>query len=184
MRRRVEKDISHWPKTGGVLRGSGRGGLNSASRASHGRSGNGVSLASLRPTNETKSFPSSSTPALVRAVDLRDTPHWRCTCNDGAPLHLIHLPQRLHPRARPLSLLRPHIFQIQSTEYVAHLIILAGQMPMATSTVLQVGQLRSGAAWHRRGPRPAVTTAAADDGKSKSKSESPWVSPTTHNPEP
>jgi hypothetical protein len=28
MRRRVEKDISHWPKTGGVLRGSGRGGLN------------------------------------------------------------------------------------------------------------------------------------------------------------
>ena len=27
MRSRVEKDVSHWLKSGGVLRGSGRGGL-------------------------------------------------------------------------------------------------------------------------------------------------------------
>jgi hypothetical protein len=28
VRRRVENDVSHWLKNGGVLRGSGRGGLN------------------------------------------------------------------------------------------------------------------------------------------------------------
>jgi hypothetical protein len=31
VRRRVEKDIFHWLKNGGVLKGSGRGGLNRVS---------------------------------------------------------------------------------------------------------------------------------------------------------